>query len=84
MRKNREDAMEHGDIIVGDMSTPRDSAFARGALADHRPARCGAMMLQDCGHGVQSWPQQFIRLVGGHRCPAPVRAVPARNQAVTG
>ena len=76
--------MEYGDIIAGDISTPRESAFARGALADLRPARCGAMMLQDCGHGVQSWPQQFIRLVGSHRSPVPERAAPAWNQPVTG
>ena len=55
-----------------------------GALKDGEPARCGAMMQQDCGPGLQSWPQQFVRLVGGYRCPAPERIAPALSEAFTG
>lgn len=65
--------MEHGDIVADETSPQRDPAFARVMLADHQPAPCGAMMQQGCGPGLQSWPQQFIRLVGGHRRPAPVQ-----------
>jgi hypothetical protein len=71
--------MERGDIIAGEISTRRASAFAREALADHQPAYCGAMLQQGFGHGPQSWPQQFIRLVGGHRRPAPLNAAPVQN-----
>ena len=71
--------MEHDDVAAGEISPQRDSALAHGALADQARARCGAMMQQGCGQGLQSWPQQFIRLVGGHRRPAPVQSAPATN-----
>ncbi|WP_156927701.1 hypothetical protein [Bradyrhizobium sp. Tv2a-2] len=71
--------MEHGDTVAGETSQQQDRALAGGALADRRPVRCGAMMQQDCSLGLQSTPQQFIRLVGGYHRPAP-----ARNQALTG
>jgi hypothetical protein len=71
--------MEHGDIIAGEISTRRASAFARNALADQQPGPCGAMLQQGFGHGLQSWPQQFVRLVGGHRRPAPLKAAPVQN-----
>jgi hypothetical protein len=69
--------MDHGDTVTGRMSARHKSAPARGALADQLPARSGAMMQQGDAHGLQSWPQKFIRLVGGHRRPAPDR--PAQN-----
>jgi hypothetical protein len=71
--------MERGNAAAGETSPQRDSVLARGVLADQQPARCGAMMQQGYGHGLQSWPQQFVRLVGGHRRPAPVERAPARN-----
>jgi hypothetical protein len=71
--------MDHGDIVAGKMSARHKSAPARGALADQQPARSGAMMQQGYDHGLQSWPQQFIRLVGGHRRPVPVQPAPAQN-----
>jgi hypothetical protein len=71
--------MEHGDSAAGEISPQRESALARSALADRGRVRSGAMMQQGCGHGLQSWPQQFVRLVGGHRRPAPVKSAPARN-----
>ena len=61
--------MECGDIVAGERSVQRESTLARGAQADREAARCGAMMQQGGGHGLQPWPQQFIRLVGGHRRP---------------
>jgi hypothetical protein len=75
--------MQHGDMISGEIPTPRACELAYGAPADHERTRCGAMILQDCGHGVQSWPQQFIRLVGGHCRPMPLQAAP-QNSAFTG
>lgn len=71
--------MEHGYIVVSERPPQQDCALAAGALADHQGARCGAMMLQGCGHGLQPWPQQFIRLVGGHRRPMPVQPARAQN-----
>jgi hypothetical protein len=71
--------MNYGDITAGEISPQRDSAMAQSALADQAAARSGAMMQQGCGQGLQSWPQQFIRLVGGHRRPAPVQSAPAKN-----
>ncbi|HLG85210.1 MAG TPA: hypothetical protein VKY22_29790 [Bradyrhizobium sp.] len=76
--------MKDGDIAAGEISPQRDSAMALAALAGQGPARCGAMMQQGCGHALQSWPQQFIRLVGGHRRPAPVQSAPARSCDLTG
>jgi hypothetical protein len=61
-----------------------ESARRRGVLADGEPVRCGAMMQQDCGPGLQSWPQQFVRLVGGYHRPAPERTAPALAEALTG
>ncbi len=66
--------MENGDIVAGE----RDCAFTGAAQGNHQSGHCGGMMLQQRdGHGLQSWPQQFIRLVGGYRRPAPVPTVPA-------
>ena len=76
--------MDHGDIVAGKISPQRDSALARGASAAPRLVPCGAMMQQCGGQGLQSWPQQFIRLVGGHRRPAPITTAAVPNQAVTG
>jgi hypothetical protein len=70
--------MDHGDIVAGETPSQRNSTFAGAQLAN-QPARCGAMMQQRDGHGLQSWPQQLIRLVGGHRRPAPLQAAPAAN-----
>jgi hypothetical protein len=71
--------MGHDDIIAWEIPTQRDPAFAAGAPADQQRACNGAMMQQGFGHGLQSWPQQFIRLVGGHRRPAPVQSTPVQN-----
>jgi hypothetical protein len=59
--------------IESDNTAPRRSspACARLPAEDPPPALCGAMIQQREGHGVQSWPQQFIRLVGSHRRTAP-------------
>jgi hypothetical protein len=77
--KGRMPIMDYGDIAAGEISPQRDSALARGALAEQAPARSGAMMQQSCGQGLQSWPQQFIRLVGGHRRPAPMQSAAVKN-----
>ena len=76
--------MKHGDIIAGETSPQHDSVLARGARAGREPVRCGAMMQQGGGHCLQSWPQQFIRLVGGHRRPAPVQSAPVPSERITG
>jgi hypothetical protein len=58
---------DRGDIESDDTAPRKSSpACARGP-AELRPAFCGAMIHQREGHGVHSWPQQFVRLVGGHR-----------------
>jgi len=66
--------MDHGEIVAGEISP---QTLADGTPANHLLAGCGAMLQQRDGHGLQSWPQQFIRLVGSHRRPAPVRSAPA-------
>jgi hypothetical protein len=61
---------DHGDIEIFGPS-PRQSSPAYGSASpDQRPPLCGAMIQQSAGHGEQSRPQQFVRLVGGHRRPA--------------
>jgi hypothetical protein len=71
--------MDHGDIATGEILPQQDGAPTGSAQAVRRAGCPGAMMQQHCGHGLQSWPQQFIRLVGGHRHPAPVQSAPVRN-----
>lgn len=67
--------MDH-DIVADDTTPSRVDPASR-------PVRSVAMA-QQVGQGLQSWPQQFVRLVGGHRGPAPVPAAPLRVQALTG
>ena len=76
--KGRMPIMDHGDIGAGEISSRRNSTLSGVAVAN-QPARCGAMIKQRDDHGLQSWPQQFIRLVGGHRRPGPMQAAPATN-----
>lgn len=64
------------DDIVADETTSR--------VDPARPSVRSGAMAQQAGHGLQSWPQQFVRLIGGHRDPAPVPAAPLRVQALTG
>jgi len=71
--------MGHGEAAAGKKLPQHNKALRYGAPADRESARCSAMMQQAAGHGPQSWPQQFIRLVGGYRRPAPVQRVPARS-----
>ena len=71
--------MDRDDIVAGERLPQRGCALGGGVLADNRPARSGAMTQQRDGHGLQSWPQQFVRLVGGHRRPAPIQSAPAPN-----
>lgn len=67
--------MDRGDTLADDES-PRDPTEARDARSNDRPSRCGAMMQQRGGDGLQSSPQQFVRLVGGHRRPGPALSAP--------
>lgn len=67
--------MVHDDTVAEDTQS-RGGALPRRSPAD-LPVRCGAMVRQRDGHGWPSSPQQFIRLVGGHRRPVPVADTPA-------
>ena len=71
--------MDHGDIATGEISPQQDGAPTSSAQAERRAGCPGAMMQQGYGHALQSWPQQFIRLVGGHRHPAPVQSATVGN-----
>ena len=62
--------VDHGDIAKGDPSTRQGAPTCAGAALDQRTVLSGAMIQQREGHGLQSRPQQFVRLVGGHRRPA--------------
>jgi hypothetical protein len=61
--------VDNGDIVMCDASPRQRSPANGGATLEHRPPQCGAMIQQGDGQSLQSWPQQFVRLVGGHRRP---------------